>query len=183
MIVFRMLRKAAVALAVGGMLFPQTDVLAATPGPLPAEQAAPAMPEVVDVALSAGGTLVGRVIDEQGQPVDGALVSFRQGDHEVASIVSAQDGTFSADNLRAGVYVVQAGQGEGVFRFWAPNTAPPSARQDAVIVSGTQVVRGQFGHGGGNLLLLGVAITGVVLSGVALHEIRQTKREVRRISP
>ena len=36
------------------------------------------------------------------------------------------------------------GQGEGLYRLWATNTAPPSAQSQALIVSSSQVVRGQF---------------------------------------
>jgi hypothetical protein len=41
------------------------------------------------------------------------------------------------------VYEVAAGQHRGVYRLWAPRTAPPSANRGIMAVSG-EVVRGQY---------------------------------------
>ncbi len=139
------LRKAAVSVACVGFVFPHMDVLAAGPKqadrPVRANQAS----VVHDVALNAGGTLVGRVVDANGQGLEGALVILRQGDREVARTVTDAEGRFVVKNLRGGLYAVTAGQSQSLYRVWTPEVAPPAAADQAVLVSAGAVVRGQFG--------------------------------------
>ena len=64
------------------------------------------------VALAAQdtGVLRGRVIDEQRQPVAGALVAIRPlaGDGEPATVATAADGTYSGGSIASGLYTVTA---------------------------------------------------------------------------
>jgi hypothetical protein len=55
-------------------------------------------------------------------------------------------GQFSVPGLTGGVYQVETLKGGGVFRLWAPRTAPPAAFESAMIVQGDQVVRGANGQ-------------------------------------
>jgi hypothetical protein len=100
-----------------------------------------------DVALRSGGLLVGQVIDQQGAVKAGTVVSVKYADQEVVRTTTDANGVFAAQGLRGGQYQLVTDDGISVCRLWAPNTAPPSARPAALVVSGTNVVRGQWGGG------------------------------------
>ena len=146
---------------------------------------------VVDVALGENGTLTGQVVDSQGIGLDGVVVSMTQGQDEVATSVTNKEGVFVVKDLRGGVYQIVAGQAVGSFRLWAANTAPPSARAKAVLVSSDQFVRGQ-----GILPFGGVdAITAVIVAGVIttvtlsiinhndIQQIEDDVNEIKSMSP
>jgi hypothetical protein len=101
-----------------------------------------------DVALRAGGLLIGHVIDAQGLAKPRTEVSIRQGDHEVVRTATDNDGVFAAQGLRGGNYELVTEQGSCSCRLWAAETAPPAARPAALVVCGNDVVRGQYGPGG-----------------------------------
>ncbi|HVT26684.1 MAG TPA: carboxypeptidase-like regulatory domain-containing protein [Lacipirellulaceae bacterium] len=111
--------------------------------------AAPAAGALNDVALRAGGLLVGQVVDQQGVAKAGMPVSIQFAGKEVAKTTTDKNGVFAAQGLRGGQYQLVTPTGGTVCRLWAPNTAPPSARPAALVVSGNQVVRGQGVDGGG----------------------------------
>ena len=99
---------------------------------------------VTDVALQNGGTLLGHVIDAQGKAVAKIPVSIQQADRELVRTVTDRSGRFRVANLRGGTYRIVAGKGAGIYRLWAPGTAPPSARPAAMIAPGDQqLVLGQ----------------------------------------
>ncbi len=166
-----------------GFIFSQAELVAVEPQQI-AKPKKTAHILVVDVALTTGGKLAGLVVDDRGVGLDGAIVSIRQGQNEVARTVVNKDGVFVVDNLRAGVYRIVAGRGSGLFRLWSPNTAPPKARMQALIVSTNQFVRGQFGPGlGGDLTMvelidLGFTITSVTLISVALDKVSDLEDDV-----
>ncbi|MEX0612737.1 MAG: carboxypeptidase-like regulatory domain-containing protein [Pirellulales bacterium] len=112
--------------------------------PPPTFAAVPIAP-TSDVALRAGGLLVGQVIDAQGVAQAKKVVSIRQGKHEVVRTTTDKNGVFAAQGLRGGQYDVVTQDGGCTCRLWAADTAPPAARQAALVVSGGDVVRGQFG--------------------------------------
>lgn len=130
------LGRIAAAVACFGMIAP-TSVLAITP------PAAPAPAATSDVALRAGGLLVGQVVDQQGVAKAGAPVSIQFTGKEVVRTTTDANGVFAAKGLRGGQYQLLTPQGGSVCRLWAADTAPPAARPAALIVSGGQVVRGQ----------------------------------------
>jgi len=126
----------AAALACVGMVVP--------PAAFAAEPAAGA----TDIALRQGGLLVGQVVDRQGVPQANRTVSIQYGPHEIVRTVTDQNGTFAAQGLRGGQYQLVTHEGISVCRLWAANTAPPAARPAALVVTGNQVVRGQWGAAG-----------------------------------
>lgn len=103
-----------------------------------------------DVVLQDGGTLVGRVVDPQGKAIAMTPVSLQTGGKEVARVVSDEAGRFEAKDLKGGVYHVASTGHQGVYRVWAPQTAPPAAAKGLSIVSRPDVIRGQYGPGPGN---------------------------------
>jgi hypothetical protein len=98
-----------------------------------------------DVALRSGGLLVGQVIDQQGAARANAPVVVIQNDELVVDTTTDANGVFAARGLRGGQYQVLTPNGHKLCRFWAADTAPPSAADAAVIVTGDEVVRGQWG--------------------------------------
>ncbi len=98
-----------------------------------------------DVVLQGSGTLIGRVVDAQGKAVAKTPVSLQAGGKEVARVVSDESGRFEAKGLKGGVYHVASTGHQGVYRVWAPNTAPPAAAKGLSIVSRPDVIRGQYG--------------------------------------
>jgi len=97
------------------------------------------------VALAPGGVLVGQVIDQQGAVRAGSTVSIQQGDQEIVRTQTDKNGVFAAQGIRGGQYLVTSEDGNCLCRLWAPNTAPPAASDGVVVVTGQEVVRGQWG--------------------------------------
>lgn len=124
-------------LSVVGLCIPQAALAATSPNNR--------TPVIGDVQLGQGGTLSGQVVTPENAAVAGAEVSLRSGDREIARGKTDQSGYFAFRGLRSGVYQVWAGEGQAVYRVWAPRTAPPSATEGVLIVAGSQRVRGQFG--------------------------------------
>ncbi len=178
---FRIVRRAAVGLACLGTMLPQSGAFAEAPQVLPQPKAV-AAPAIIDVALTNGGTMTGAVVKADGSAVEGAVVTMRQGTQQVAQVVTDSNGRYAVTNLRAGVYQVAAGQDQSIYRVWAPETAPPSARPAAVLVTGQQVVRGQFGGVDFvTLTTLGAAITGVTLAGINYSKLNDLEDDVAKI--
>ena len=146
----RWMTRTAVILALIGLLVPEHQALAQGPAQRPAQavpaaaEASPVM-DITDVALTAGGGFSGQVVDAQGRPQAGTSVMICRQQQVVATTTTDQTGQFSVHGLQGGMYQVVAGQGMKNFRLWAAGTAPPAARQSALVVSSEQVVRGQGG--------------------------------------
>ena len=121
------------ALSCLGMLLSPTATIAA---PL----AAPS-----DVALGEGGVLVGQVVDAQGAVAALATVTLADHQQEIARVRADEDGKFSVPGLKGGVYRISSRGQDSMYRLWAPNTAPPVARQGVTLIVGNDVVRGQHG--------------------------------------
>jgi len=138
----RILRGAAVALASCGMMLPG-GTLSAADQPSKNVRDSVQASVVTDVALGAQGVLVGHVVDEQGRALDGATVHVSFGAAVVARTVADQNGRFAVQGLRGGQHRILAGKTEQIVRLWAAETAPPAARNSALIVNGQSVVRGQ----------------------------------------
>jgi len=104
-----------------------------------------------DVVLQDNGVLTGRVVNASGLALPNTAVSLQSGGKEVARVVSDDKGKFEAEGLKGGVYQVASTGHQGVYRLWAPRTAPPAAAQGLSIVSQpTDIVRGQYAPGPGN---------------------------------
>jgi len=153
-------------LAVVGMLLPQT-VLAAEP-------------VVTDVALSEGGILQGQVVQPQtGLAIASTPVTLKTQDQIVATTTTGSDGRFAIQGVRGGVHQIVAGEGHGVYRFWSPGTAPPSAQANATVYTQTALAASspdvpvtltQNGGGGGVMAFLTnpLVIAGVIATAIAV---------------
>lgn len=160
-----------VCLAVLGLCVPQ---------PLWAAVQSEQAPTVTDVALQKGGALLGQVQDPQGVGQANVSVTLLGRGIEPVKGRTDQNGHFTFTNLRGGVYQVTAAvegnsiAGIGAYRVWAPGTAPPAAQPGALVITGGELVRGQFhpfGHTYGGLrfwLTHPCVIAGLVGAAVAV---------------
>ncbi|WP_373650494.1 MULTISPECIES: carboxypeptidase-like regulatory domain-containing protein [unclassified Schlesneria] len=178
----RFVKGMAVSLAAFGMMVPQTRLLADTPAAKAPVAKAGKVNRVPDLVLTAGGTMTGRVCDHSGKVIEGAKVVLKQNNKEIAQTVTNNEGTYSFKNLKSGIYQVGSGNTDGVFRVWSEKTAPPSAKEHALLVMGENGARGQFGAVDPTLVLLtGGVIAAVVLSAIAVSEINSVKDTVNQI--
>ena len=161
--------------AAGGDAIHQTAVPPAPPDELSSPVVRAQAPETVDVALTAGGTLTGLVMDTAGYAVAGIGVSIYQDGREIVSTVTNDNGNFGVTNLAGGVYQIVAGDGQGVFRLWAPGTNPPGAQTltTVVISAPSEAVeyveekceeKSVLGLDVITLAILGLAIAGLVIA-------------------
>jgi len=107
--------------------------------------AAPLATAPKDISLHKGGVLLGQIVDAQGASVASAQVSLYSGGKEVARTQSDRTGKFSVSGLKGGVYQVASANNRGVYRLWSPRTAPPAAGRGMMLVSGSDIARGQSG--------------------------------------
>jgi hypothetical protein len=125
----------AAAVAALGMILPPS-VMAAAPA---------ATEAVTDIALRPGGVLLGQVVDPQGAAKAGSPVAIELAGKEVVRTTTDENGVFAAQGLRGGVYQIKATEGISTCRLWAADTAPPAARPAALVVSGQDLIRAQYG--------------------------------------
>jgi hypothetical protein len=165
------LRTPALALACVGLLIPSPVVAATT---VPAETASKGRPTLVktfDVELLKGGMLVGQIVDGQGVPQPKAPVSLIQGNKTLTTATTNRGGFFAVKGVPAGTYQVAAGKTQGVYRVWAPGTAPPGAQRAALMVVGQGPARAQQCNGSGPLgywLSNPWVIAGLIAAAVAI---------------
>ena len=149
-------RSTMISLATLGLCLPQV-AFAASPTPTP---------PVLDIALTDGGVLHGQVVDLQGSGVAGVPVSVKAQNQEVIRTTTTEGGRFSVKGLRGGVYQLAAAQGQGVYRMWAANTAPPSAQKNAIVYT-----QGECSSGCGGLKMFlsnPIVIAALIATAIAV---------------
>lgn len=178
--VFGLVRGAAAALAMVGILLPQSSVLAQTGTAQPVVAKADAK-LAADVKML-DGAFTGRVVDHQGTPLKGQAVVIKQGGKEVARASTDEKGVFSVKNVRPGNYTASTGNTEGNFRVWNEKAAPPAAKGHALLVMGQNGARGQFGAVDPTLVLLtaGVIAT-LIISAITLNKVNNVEDDVSQI--
>ena len=179
---FRFMKSMAASLATLGLLFPQARLMADTPAPKAPVNKQSQVNRIPDLLLTSGGTMTGRVVDHTGKVIEGANVVLKQGNKEIAQTTTDEEGLYSFKNVKGGVYHVESGNTEGVFRVWTEKSAPPTAKEHALLVMGKNGARGQFGSVDPTLVLLTAGVlTAVVLSAIAVSEINTLNSEVKKI--
>ena len=118
------------------------------------------LPLVTDVALQDGGVLHGQLVASSGRPERTVRVVLLHDQKPIAVAETTPDGHFTMRGVRPGVHQIETNGGGGVYRLWAPRTAPPNAQQGALLVTGKEVSRGQSGGD------YGPAIRGAVAGGL-----------------
>ncbi len=165
-----------------GLLLPAPMAHGATPlktkaGQLPAAEAEKTqsnatVPAVQDVALQQNGTLKGSVVDTAGVALEGRTVIVGRSGKQVASASTDAQGRFAVDELPGGVYQLSEGAGIWTYRLWADGSAPPNSRPAALIVEGSQTVRGQRPIGDlfcSDPFIITAVIVAAVAIPVAIH--------------
>ena len=152
--------RVAVVMAAVGMLVPTWAQAEAVQG---AQRGA-----VLDVALQ-DGTLVGQVLDAQGAPIKGELVSVRQGDKEITQVKTDDLGRYNVRGLKTGIYEVATKEGGANYRVWDAKVAPPAAQPGALMIVG-QPVRGQGGALLANPWVLGGIAAAAIIIPLALDD-------------
>ena len=105
----------------------------------------PSKPMLTDIALQKGGVLVGRLTGKKGQLRGQQKIVIRQNGQLIEEVTTGKNGQFKVKGLRGGIYEIASEHGVGGFRAWSAGTAPPSAKQFAVLIDSNEVVRGQWG--------------------------------------
>lgn len=180
-----LLKAGAIGLACLGMLIPTPVLHAAADDGGSQREAEGRTPASMDVALHEGGRLFGQVVDAQGIPLVRAPVRLRQLDQEVAVTRTDRYGYFQVQGLRGGTYQIVAGPANGVYRLWAPRTAPPAAQPGALVVAGGQQVLGQngpLGHLFGNPWIVAGLVATAIAVPVAIYN-HQIDRNETPASP
>jgi hypothetical protein len=101
------------------------------------------MPTVGDVELDASGCLRGLVLNADAIPVASAEVIVRKQGEQVRTRTDGF-GRFQTMVSGGGTYQVTAGKSGQSVRAWTSGTAPPTAKPLALVVVGSDVVRGQL---------------------------------------
>jgi len=129
-----------------GLILPTSIVEASPPVATAVRPEVPPRPQqlVGDVALDSAGHMLGRVIDRQGLPVADQPVVLGQMGREVVQTRTDASGRFRIGPLRGGTYHLSVGRRGQLVRAWVAQTAPPAARDIALVVAGDDVVRGQM---------------------------------------
>jgi hypothetical protein len=167
---FGLIRGAAVALATVGMMIPNAPAMAAGQSQSRV-QVKKVDAKIFDIAMQ-GGAFKGRVVDHTGAAIEGAAVTVKQGSKEVARSVTDKNGTFAVSDLKSGVYTVSSGATEGTYRLWAEKSAPPSAKEQSLLVMGENGARGNFGCCDGCMwLVAGIATAGLIVGIVTLTRV------------
>jgi len=136
----------AVGLSCAGLILPAPTLNAAPPAST-ARTPQPVRPQaktVSDVKLDSAGYLQGMVVDLQGTPVANATVIVSRGKQDLAKANTDKRGRFSAGPMGRGSYLIRSGGGSRAVRAWAPQIAPPAARDLALLITGSDVIRGQM---------------------------------------
>lgn len=164
---FSLVRGAAVALATLGMMIPNAPTMAADASKSVVKTVDAKM---FDVSLSQGGTFKGRVVDHTGTVLEGAAVSVKQNNKVVAQSITDKNGSFAVSGLKSGVYTVSSGQTEGVYRVWDEKAAPPSCKEQSLLVLGENGARGNFGccDSNGNIVVAAIATAGLIIGIITL---------------
>jgi len=156
------------------MLVPTPLLQAATPAASGFENVAPV---ARDVALGAGGVLLGRVTDRQARPLAQVPVALLSAGEQQARTITDATGHFRFVGLFGGSYEISAGTTHGLFRLWTPGTAPPAHHTSALLVVGEEIVRGQDGPIGywmGKPLVMTALAGAAVAVPIGIHNHRQS---------
>ncbi len=128
-------------------------------------------PVVNDVKLWKDGTLLGQVVDAQGQPVS-TVVTLRDTKGNAVETRTDGQGYFTFQNVPSGAYTLSGAGAEGAYRAWTESVAPPSAQPGALMVAGNEVLRAQKSLGcfiAQHPILVAGVIAAAIAIPIAIH--------------
>lgn len=98
---------------------------------------------IKDVQLNKSNTFQGLVLNKQGQPIDGAVVTLKYQGVAIAAAKSNARGQYSIGNVRPGAHELSVGAMVRPVRIWKNGTAPKGALNGLVMAGDETVIRGQ----------------------------------------
>lgn len=130
--------------------------------------------QAADLILTQG-KLNGKLLNANGKPVEGAVVTVSKNGKEVARTVTKADGSYTVAELTSGSHVISMADGQFPVRLWSKEAAPSAAKAQFTVAQ--KVVRGQDGSQivtfideNGVLIVTVIAVTALVVGFVALNE-------------
>jgi len=130
----------AIVLALTSTIPPQ--LLAAPPRTMQPSQASEEV-SIDDIALDTQGKFHGQVVRENGAIASDVMIHVLKNGREVTTASTNEEGQFEISGLKGGVYQLVTGESGVMYRVWAPRTAPPAAKQVALLVDDHGVIRAQ----------------------------------------
>lgn len=144
-------------------------------------------PRVPDIRLDARNTLQGVLVSPQGTPLPNRSVTVFRPDSPKAVVRTKSDrqGRFQIAGITPGIYHLRVEPDSlATVRVWEAKTAPPSARDQLLVVVGNQMVRGQ--QRVDELLTIDdkLVVGGMVAAAIAIPiAIANSDKDVTPISP
>jgi hypothetical protein len=142
---------------------------------IPAEATVPRAASTIDVSLGTDGTLQGQVVLTNGQMAAGATMVLFERQERVAVVRADQRGQFSLPatggntNYQIAWQTTNGENGLIEVRAWTSSAAPPHAKQELVLQSQINVIRGQYSSGGlGCFLTNPWVMAGLITAAIAL---------------
>jgi hypothetical protein len=136
---------------------------------------------VLDLSIQEGG-LKGRVVDHTGSPAKNQPVQVLQGGKKVAEVRTDERGEFSVPQMKSGLYDVASGKTVGTYRLWRADVAPPSTREQALLVLGENGARGQFGSlGSGGIIMAVATVAALIIAILAWNESQNNSDEIEKL--
>lgn len=127
---------------------------------------------VLDVKLDAQGLLRGTAVTSAGNQQTGTLVTLAHRSQSLATAETNAKGEFAFRLSKGGVYQLAVGERVVLCRVWSEQLAPPAAKPELLIVTDTELVRGQRPLGEALFstpVLIGVVIAAAVAIPLALN--------------
>lgn len=148
------------------------QVSAAAPQPRSGES----MSGIADVVLSSDSGLSGRLLDGEGRPVDGAIVTLSRNRTVIARTSTGNSGAYHFPEVKQGVYQLTLGTEAQKVRVWNPELAPPSAQELLTSIRTDRIVRGQGLIAGSIASTIGTVggVAGVAGAGAGGYSVTQS---------
>lgn len=124
----------------------------------------------VDVAVSLDRQVRGQVLSPSGSPIPRVEVQLIQQGRVCGTAVSGPNGIFTVGPVTPGSYVIRSGEFAAVCRVWAPQTAPPAAVDQVLLVETSPTARGQVA---GNIWPYYIP-AGLIVGGVLAYRFSQS---------
>jgi len=172
---FRAIRGLLVVLATFNIVLPTRTVVAAAQR----AQQLNVRKDLVHVALGKNGQMQGQLVDPQGKPLADhpvAIYDARRAQPNPKPIAEGRTdakGRFTFHELRPSAVIVVADDSVAVCQCWNSNLAPPSAKQDILLVTDGKIERGQSPIGEllfANPIIMALLIIAAIAIPVAIHD-------------
>ena len=130
------------------------------------------------------GALHGKLLNSNGQPVEGAMVTASKNGKVVAKTVTKKDGSYTLTGLASGTHTVTLADGQFPVRFWTKDSAPAAAKTQLTVAQ--TAVRGQFiDECGcpvwGNIAMGAVAVAALTVAIISVSRVDHLQDQLDRL--